>query len=187
MSCSGGCSCEGHGAVAAAADAILAQCAGFVEALPDRAYTADSRLIRGGSVGKHVRHVLDHFSAIFTAADLGEAIAYDRRERNVPMETQREHALTTIAELRGRVTQSGPTLGGTVRVRVMLSASGQEAELSSTVAWELAFATHHAIHHHAMMAAIAKELGLVTPAGFGKAPSTLHHERMGSRGEHSLG
>ncbi len=181
MSCSGGCSCEGHGAVAAAADAILAQCAGFVEALPDRAYTADSRLIRGGSVGKHVRHVLDHFSAIFTAADLGEAIAYDRRERNVPMETQREHALTTIAELRGRVTQSGPTLGGTVRVRVMLSASGQEAELSSTVARELAFATHHAIHHHAMMKAIASEFGVGSDDQFGKAPSTLSFERGAPR------
>ena len=35
---------------------------------------------------------------------------------------------------------------------------------------------HHAIHHHAVMGAIAMEQGLDIPAGFGKAPSTINHE-----------
>jgi len=63
-----------------------------------------------------------------------------------------------------------------VRVRVMLCADGQHAELGSTLGRELAFAAHHAVHHHAMVAAIAAEFGLSAPDGFGRAPSTIHHE-----------
>ncbi len=174
-------SCRGAGSVgglvARAADALLAQCQGFVRGLPQRAYEAESRVIKGGSIGKHVRHVLDHYGAIFLALDTGEPITYDRRERHVPMETSPAAALEAIAELRRRVGSSTPeTLGAGVRVRVMLSADGTEAELGSTVGRELAFATHHAIHHNAMMKAIAQEFGQGCDPGFGKAPSTLNFE-----------
>jgi hypothetical protein len=62
----------------------------------------------------------------------------------------------------------------------MLSGEGDEAELTSTFAREVAFATHHAIHHNAMIAAIAASFGVTIPAGFGKAPSTVNHERTGA-------
>ncbi len=64
-----------------------------------------------------------------------------------------------------------------VRVRVMVGADGSTAELRSTLARELAFAAHHAVHHHAMVRAIAAEFGREMPEDLGKAPSTLHHER----------
>ena len=67
-------------------------------------------------------------------------------------------------------------------VRVMVSAEGAEASLGSTLARELAFAVHHAVHHNAMIASIAGELGIACPAGFGKAPSTANHERCQARG-----
>jgi hypothetical protein len=59
----------------------------------------------------------------------------------------------------------------------MLTSDGVDAELGSTLGRELAFATHHAVHHHAMLGAIAAELGVATPPEFGKAPSTIRHER----------
>jgi hypothetical protein len=61
----------------------------------------------------------------------------------------------------------------------MLSGDGHEAELESTLGRELVFATHHAIHHHAMMSAIASEFGIKVGPDFGKAPSTINHERCG--------
>jgi len=64
-----------------------------------------------------------------------------------------------------------------VIVRVMLTSDGQDTTLPSTFGRELAFAAHHAIHHHAMIKAIAEEFGIATPAEFGKAPSTLNFER----------
>jgi uncharacterized damage-inducible protein DinB len=174
---------KGCETLAVAAGHLLAQCEAFVLSLPDAAFTAESVTLQGGTVGKHLRHTLDHFAAALGWATGGEvtsqdAIDYDRRERNVPMETDRHAAVAGIAQLRDRLAEvSLQALDAPVRVRVMVTSDGQEAELRSTLGRELAFATHHAVHHQAMMQAIAREFGLETAGGFGKAPSTLKHER----------
>lgn len=164
--------------VAVAAIAILDQCRRFIGTIPDDAYAADSKSIPGGTIGKHVRHSLDHFVAAMSCLDASSTpIEYDRRARNVPMETRRGDALAVIAQLRERLAGlDSKTLGAPVGVRVMLAADGTEADLHSTLGRELAFATHHAIHHHTMMKTIAAEHGVVTPPEFGKAPSTLQYE-----------
>lgn len=164
---------RGH-PVVGAADAVLAQCAAFVDRVPDEAYAADSTLMPGGTLGKHTRHLLDHFVAILAALNDASVIDYDHRARCVPMETQRREALRTIALLRERLAaQTDASLAGAVTVRVMLSGDGVEADLGSTLARELAFATHHAIHHHAMIKTIASEFGVRCEEAFGMAPSTI--------------
>ena len=165
-------------AVSAAAAALLDQCAEFVRSVPARRYTEESRRIRGGTIGKHVRHTLDHFRACLDGAEPGQVADYDHRQRNVPMELDPARALAAIGELSGRLAKiDDARLRAPMRVRVMLTGDGVYAELSSTLGRELAFATHHAVHHHAMLGAIAAELGLQTPPDFGKAPSTIHHDR----------
>ena len=99
----GGVAASAEAMVAKAADAILGQCSSFIESLPDDAYVVDSKTLKGGTCGKHVRHILDHYSAIFVGVDTGEPIMYDRRERHVAMETSRAAAVATIADLRGRL------------------------------------------------------------------------------------
>jgi hypothetical protein len=145
--------------------------------MADAAYTADSAVIRGGTAGKHVRHTLDHFSAALSGA-IGATIDYDHRQRDVPMETDRRLALAAIGAIRSDLARLGETdLARPVRVRVMIGDDGAEAELISTLGRELAFAAHHAVHHHAMLKAIALEFGATLPPEFGKAPSTINHER----------
>jgi hypothetical protein len=168
----------GGAAVAAAAVSLLAQCAALVERLDDGAYTATSTTIRGGTIGKHFRHVLDHFRAAVGCHADGGCIDYDHRDRDVPMETDRRLAMDSIDSLAAglrRIDDRG--LSSAVRVRVMVSADGATAELRSTLARELAFAAHHAVHHLAMIRAIASEFGQELPEDLGRAPSTLNHER----------
>lgn len=62
----------------------------------------------------------------------------------------------------------------------MVAESGLEVDLASTLGRELAFATHHAVHHAAMMKAIASEFGVTAETAFGKAPSTLLYEHASS-------
>jgi hypothetical protein len=159
---------------------LLAECAALVRqsAASDGVYAAASRVLPGGTIGKHVRHSLDHFRAVLEGSEGGGMIDYDHRERDVPMESVPEAALEAIAELCLRLGKVGELhLQQPVRVRVMLSGSGEEAELASTLGRELAFATHHAVHHHAMIGAIAAEMGVAAGADFGKAPSTINHEK----------
>jgi hypothetical protein len=93
------------------------------------------------------------------------------------METCRATAMATIARLRGELARGrGGDVNAAVTVRVMVSSEGRTSDLGSTVGRELAFAAHHALHHHAMMKFIADSFGCITPADFGKAPSTVHHE-----------
>jgi hypothetical protein len=168
-------------ASAAAALALLQQAIGFIETIDDASYAHPSRLMPGGTIGKHFRHVVDHFTATLAplrqGIEPGATIEYDRRERNVPMETCRR---TAVSEIRGVMQE---LLGAResasedpVTVRVMLSADGAERDFRSTLGRELAFASHHAVHHHAMIQVIAGELGLPVPDGFGKAPATLNFE-----------
>ena len=160
----------------AAAAGILEQCATFVRTVDGTSYRTPSASVSGSSIGQHVRHALDHFAAALSALD-DETIDYDHRERDTCVERDPGEALAVIARLRARIDGIDETEAGmSARVRVMLSSSGDEAELRSTLARELAFAAHHAIHHHALIGVIARELGLGLPEGFGKAPATLNHE-----------
>lgn len=165
------------GLVGIAAVALLDQCAAFIQSIPERVYTADATTIRGGTIGKHVRHSLDHFAAALHGHSGAEPIDYDHRARNVPMETDRESAVAAIRSMQSMIASLGEAeLGSPVRIRVMLSSDGVDAVLASTLARELAFATHHAIHHNTMMKTIAAEFGLEVGDEFGKAPSTLNYE-----------
>jgi hypothetical protein len=170
-------------APAKAAAALLDQAARFIESLTDDTFVTPSTRIHGGTIGKHFRHCLDHFAAALSpliASFQGAAesvIDYDHRERNVPMESSRAVAIAEIRAVRESLLTTGALdVSRLVTVRVMLTSDGEEAELPSTFGRELAFATHHAVHHHAMIRSIAEEFGASVPPEFGKAPATLHFE-----------
>lgn len=154
---------------------LLGQCRELVGGLSDTEFVAPSARLGGGTIGQHLRHTLDHYHAIVGAEDV---IDYDHRERDVPMEASRAEALRAIDAVRERLRAIGAGSDARpVAVRVMISGEGAEVQLASTIGRELAFATHHALHHQAMIRSIALELGAGVDPHFGRAPSTLHFER----------
>lgn len=160
--------------VATACVRILSQCADLTRGLDDRAFTTPSNLLKGGTIGKHLRHTLDHLSAAVRCGE--DPIDYDHRRRGGSIETDRQAALAAMDKLSEELTLLGDAdYDRAVRVRCMLSGAGEQAQVRSTVGRELAFAMHHAIHHQAMIRAIALELGNEAPEQFGVAPDTLHH------------
>ncbi|MEM9064324.1 MAG: DinB family protein [Planctomycetota bacterium] len=159
-----------------AAGALLAQATQLLESLSDEAYRTNSEILQGGTIGKHVRHVVDHFAAPL-CDEAAECVDYDHRERDVPMETDRAAAIEKISGLRRQLAElTEDDLRAPLRIRVMLAGDGTCAELPSSLGRELFFAFHHAVHHNAMIGAIAREHGAQTVPGFGTAPSTLNHE-----------
>lgn len=167
--------------VALAAAATLDQFADFTRATPGDAYTRTSDRLRGGTIGKHLRHTIDHFRAAVIGAQANQPIDYDHRDRETPIEQDPKAALDAIAQLTETIRNyNASALNDAVRIEVMLSGAGDCAELRSTLARELAFAAHHAVHHAAMLKAIALEFGFQTPETFGVAPSTLNYEQTRS-------
>jgi uncharacterized damage-inducible protein DinB len=159
-----------------AARALLAQCRGFLSDLDDASYTEPCPAMFNATIGAHVRHTLDHFAAALGAQG-DEAIDYDHRERDTPVEKSVEAAVALIDDIDAKLDAlTEADADRDVRIRVMLSGDGDETRLASTLARELAFAAHHGVHHHAMIASIAMSQGRDVPAGFGKAPSTIAYE-----------
>lgn len=162
---------------AVAAIGALQQCAVLLRRLDDRAYSTAGTIAGNGSIGQHVRHSLDHFAAALAGVH-GAVINYDRRERGTSIESSTGLALGEIERITGQLSEiDDHAARRRVRIRVVIDASGAEDEHDSTLGRELAFAAHHAVHHHAMIASIADAMGVEVPAGFGKAPATLAHER----------
>lgn len=163
--------------VASAAIALLDQCAGLLARLPEGAYQAESRVIEGGTIGKHVRHCLDHYRAAIEGLQTGQTVAYDHRARGGDIETEPGAALREIDSLRARLSLiTAAQLAEPMSVRFMLTGDGVESEFQTSFGREIAFAGHHAVHHFAMVGAIAAEHGASPPDGFGKAPSTINFE-----------
>lgn len=158
-----------------AAVCSLADCRALLNVFGPERYTASTPLLPGGTVGQHARHLLDHFSALFRAAP-DAPIDYDARARGTEVETSFNAAIDEIDRLSTLLRAvDAARAEAPVTVRLMIRADGTRAVHASTLGREVAFAVHHAVHHHAMIAAIARDIGLKIPEGAGLAPATRHH------------
>jgi len=125
-----------------------------------------------GSIGEHVRHCLDHVSALL-AADSSTTLSYDRRQRGTTVETDPAEAVRQILRLkRGIEAWSTRSLDETIRVTSMISPSGAAVTGWSTLARELAFVVSHTIHHQAIIGVLLAIHGHAVPEWFGHSPST---------------
>ena len=125
-----------------------------------------------GSIGEHVRHCLDHVSALL-AADSSTTLSYDRRQRGTTVETDPAEAVRQILRLkRGIEAWSTRSLDETIRVTSMISPSGNAVTGWSTLARELAFVVSHTVHHQAIIGVLLAIHGHAVPDRFGHSPST---------------
>lgn len=167
----------GLGTLVDSAIGLLDRTRGFIDTLSDEQYRAASLLSEGASIGQHVRHLSDHFASLALAHSTGAIAAYDQRSRGTDVETSRDAARARLATLRDALAQlDEPRLAAPVHIRVLPAPDAEEVEIPTTLARELAFVTHHGVHHHALMKVIARELGVEAAASFGRAPSTIKAE-----------
>ena len=156
----------------------------------DQQMKAESRLIPGSSLGKHLRHVHDHYRVLLDSIESSkrkggeEAIEldYDKRTRVVPLETSGKVALeefeSTIERIQKLFNQKQSQgafwdlhLDRPIR---LFATTPAEIELGSSLGREMWFVCLHAIHHYALARVIlVHELGLRINDSFGVAPSTM--------------
>ncbi len=136
------------------------------------AYRARPLSAVSGSVGEHLRHCLDHVSALLDhEPDL--VLSYDSRRRGTPVETEPVAALAQILECRQLLALwSWGGLDRPVAVSSAMSPSGDLATTWSTIGREFAFVVNHTIHHQALMAMLLAIQGVRVPERFGLSPSS---------------
>jgi uncharacterized damage-inducible protein DinB len=144
----------------------------LVLTLPAEAYCARPSRV-SGSIGEHVRHVLDHVSSLVSMNAMG-MLSYDHRSRGTAVETQPSTAVREMMRLDAALERWGDrTLEDPVAVAAVTSTDGRFVTGWSSRARELAFVMNHTIHHQAIIALLLERLDAELPdERFGYAPST---------------
>jgi uncharacterized damage-inducible protein DinB len=126
-------------------------------------------------IGKHVRHIIDHYSALLTATSgTGGLLDYENRKRDLSLETDgraaRDCLEKTMEALRRRF--EGP---GESELGMRHNSAGEYQAVNTSVERELVFLASHTIHHMAIIGMLAEQAGVKVSSDFGVHPSTLRY------------
>lgn len=123
------------------------------------------------TIGAHYRHLLEHYRCLFTQMAKG-VFCYDTRERDEQLESDREYALQSIADILDQLETIDLTL---FAQQYHIVDHQLAAPLATTLQRELLFLQSHTVHHFAIIAAMARGLGLQPMPDFGVAIATIEY------------
>lgn len=154
---------------------VLLELIDFLATLSEEEYRTKPAGPVASSIGGHVRHCLDHVESLLVGIERG-TVNYDQRQRGTEVETCRRAALAVIDRQIGRLRTLAPhTEHQPLRLLALVSSKLEPLKAETTVGRELVFVLSHTIHHNALVAVMARALGVRVPDSFGYAPSTLTH------------
>jgi uncharacterized damage-inducible protein DinB len=144
--------------------------------LPVDKYNHVERPYFESCLGKHMRHILDHYLCFMR--DLADGVIdYEQRNRDSQLETDKDYALTVIAKITTFLETLSASKDAPLQVLLCSDVEFPEGEAThSTVRRELQFLQGHTVHHYASIATMLRFYGVDTAREFGVAPSTLLHE-----------
>lgn len=158
---------------------VCRRCRDLVAAARD----ADPEASSYPALGPHLRHCLDHMTALVRGSADG-VVDYDARDRDPAIERSPERFLSALTEVERRLEAlSGDDLTRTLEVHQLASSDASPSRVRSTLARELVFVSSHTIHHLALMLHLARSRGVVVDEGLGVAFSTAAY--LATQGAHS--
>lgn len=151
---------------------ILQQGSSLVASMTDLHYCAGDDGPWGGSVGAHLRHILDHCHSFLAGQESGR-VNYDQRVRGTIVERDRSAGMEAIE--RTCAALAARTVSRSLEVFVAGEGSHPDAWVPSSSHRELEFLVSHTIHHYAIIARICRAEGVDVAVNFGVAPSTIRY------------
>lgn len=152
----------------------IEQCAELLRQLSESSFTQTE----GGesSIGAHLRHILDRYHCFFAGLESG-CVDYDGRKRDKAIETNLEAATFALTSIARRIDELDAVAVGPLQIRESVHHLSPQVLLGSSIRRELMSLITHTTHHLAIIALLARAQGYELPEDFGKAPSTILHER----------
>lgn len=132
---------------------------------------------KSGSIGKHTRHILDHYRCFYDRID-ENVVDYDARARDPLLETNPQRAYAAIA-LTLKLLKSTASTNPDTHLQVVTSTDADITApmTTSTIARELVFLQSHTIHHMASIRMLSELQGISVRDSFGLSPATLKLEQ----------
>jgi len=151
---------------------LLDELAAVLQQVSATSYTAKPFPRVSGSIGQHVRHILDHVAGLCATARSG-VLSYDWRERGTAVEADLRAALRTIGHLQRTLNQFDDCDENTpITLTSVVAHDTAPVAARSTLAREILFVISHTVHHQALIAVLLSAAGRSVPDAFGLAPST---------------
>lgn len=154
--------------------AVLHQGLALLATLGPERYATRVALCFNSSAGGHFRHILEHYEAFLGGLDSG-VVDYEGRVRDQTVQQDVAVAAARFSAVAARLAELADEQDD--RALVVAAETTEGVRLSSSAVRELEFLVSHTVHHYALIAVIARLLGITPAAEFGMAPSTLKHER----------
>lgn len=154
---------------------ILSQLKEVINQLEGPAYSKALDVFSGASIGQHTRHILEFYLCLLQQKNQG-VICYDKRQRNLALETDPEIAIKTIDLIASKL-QAATT---DAPVDLICELQGEEISTPSSISRELLYALEHAVHHMAIIkiGLIINCPALTIPENFGVADSTVQYKNQ---------
>ncbi len=152
---------------------------GIINSIPADKYNHVAAPYFESCLGKHMRHILDHYLCFIRDIESG-TVNYEKRNRYARLETDAQYSLTVIDNICRFFDQMRDAPVEDKHVSVLLCNDMNQPEGAATYSSlrrELQFLHGHSVHHFALIATMLRFHGISTDRGFGVAPSTLAHEK----------
>ncbi len=140
--------------------------------LSDSEYANPCTELSNASIGEHTRHIIEMFLCLENQYQSG-IVNYDKRERNIQIQTNTEFAIKSIEIIKTNLDKSDK------KIELQQIIDGEEIRIDSNYFRELLYNLEHCIHHQALIkVAILKYDSLTINANFGVARSTIEYRNQ---------
>lgn len=152
---------------------ILQQVANLVKQIDDNHYSEQLDLLSKNTIAKHVRHILELYVQLMAGLTQNE-INYEKRERNLLLEHNRNYTIDFINDLKTSILSLETNLE-TVQLRTLIQ--NDELLVITSLERELVYNIEHAIHHMAIMQIACNHCFkyIVLEKNFGVAYATVQY------------
>lgn len=160
----------------------IGQLTNLLVTLPPSLYAETMGRRRNQSIGKHVRHIIDHYHSFLAGLESGRVghLDYEHRERDPALEQNSPCAREALLGIARRL-ESVPGRPHAGTLAMDYQTAGQHFSLDTSVSRELTFLTSHTVHHMAIIGLLAEQCDVEVSDTFGMHPSTLRHQRTLAR------
>ena len=153
----------------------IGQLVGLLEQMPGDLYRQCFGSRKQHVIGKHVRHIIDHYTALLLCTSgTGELLDYENRNRELSLETDKRAAAGRLLEISDELSEYFAQ-GSTGALGMIHNSHGERQLMQTSVDRELVFLASHTIHHMAIIGMLAEQAGIEVSAEFGVHPSTLRY------------
>ena len=141
--------------------------------------TLYQQLFETQSVGKHVRHVLEHYQTLLAGLKDSvkkNTIDYEQRDRQAALEEDTSVAAQAVDKLRNELQAlANQPVDIPIVVNYSVDPSGNNLILPSSLGRELAFLMSHTVHHMALIRLLCESMNIALSSDFGVHPSTRRY------------